>query len=464
MKKSRYKIIFNLYFKFFIAFLILISISVGTVVYLLNVSISSKNSYANWSSWPVQYTVHFSKKINFKDSKPKLTASAIRDLKKLKLSFQIVDKDGNVDLGYNEPQGALKHYAPIEMVQLYKSGWESGKYTMFVGSAENNGEKWTYIIGFPAKISKITFYLSYSNFSKLKFVILGLVIFIILLVAVYGIWMNHVLSRIILCIKRLASNDYVPINENGTYKEVFYNLNLLDSKLKASEDERKRTEVLREEWIANISHDLKTPLSPIKGYAEMLTDSEYAIMPQEVKKYGEIILRNTKNVENIVENLNFTYQLKNGILPINCKEGNIVRLLKEVVISILNHPEYEERNIIFNCLDNRINFNFDDTLLRRAFTNLLYNSVIHNAPGTIINVSIKQEDKIYITIEDDGKGMTDEQVKRLFERYYRGTNSSVSAKGSGLGMAIAMQIIEAHGGKIYVESKINARTKIYIEF
>lgn len=464
MKTSGYKIIFNLYSKFFVAFLILVSIFSGIVFYLLNISISSENSYANWSSWPVYFTSNFYKKISFEGGKPKLSDSAMNDLKKYKLSFQIVDKDGYVTSGYNEPQGASKHYAPIDVVQLYKTGGSTPNYTMFVGSVNNNGEKWTYIIGFPAKISKVTMYLNYDNFLKLKFIILGLFVFIILLVAVYGIWMKHTLSNIISGIKRLASNAYIPMKEEGMYKDVYYSLNLLDSKLKASEDERKRNETLREEWIANVSHDLKTPLSPIKGYAEILTDSEYAVTPQDVKKYGETILRNAKNVETIVENLNFTYQLKNGMFPINRSEGNIARLLKEVIISILNHPEYEERNIIFNCTESRVNFNFDNTLLNRAFTNLLYNSVIHNASDTIIKVSIKKEDKIYIRIEDNGKGMAEEEVKKLFERYYRGTNSSISVKGSGLGMAIAKQIVEAHEGRINVKSELNVGTSIDIEF
>lgn len=464
MEKSGYKIVFNLYFKFFVALLILISIFIGIAFYLLNVSISSENSYANWSSWPVYFTSNFYKNINFQDGKPQLTDTAIGELKKYKLSFQIIDTNGDVSLGYNEPVGAPKHYSPIDVVQLYKTGGASAKHTMFVGSTNNNGEKWTYIIGFPAKISKVVMYFNYDNLLKLKLVILGAFILVILLVAVYGIWMNHILSNIIVGIRKLASNDYVSIKENGIYKDVFFNLNLLNKKLKVSEEERKRNETLREEWIANISHDLKTPLSPIKGYAEILTDSEYAVAPQDVKKYGAIILRNAKNVENIVENLNFTYQLKNGMLPISRREGNIVRLLKEVIINILNHPKYEERNIVFDCTEDRINFNFDNTLLSRAFTNLLYNSVIHNASDTIIKVSIKEKDGIYISIEDNGRGMTEEDVKKLFERYYRGTNSSVNVKGSGLGMAIAKQIIETHDGKINVESKLNVGTSIDIEF
>ncbi|NMM65928.1 HAMP domain-containing histidine kinase [Clostridium sp. P21] len=464
MKKSGYKIIFNLYFKFFIGLLILISIFMGIVLYILNVNMYNESSYANWSSWPAYFTSNFYKKISFEEGKPKLTDSAVSQLKEYKLSFQIIDKNGDVTLEYNEPKGALKHYSPIDIVQLYKNGYSSGDYTMFVGSVNNRGEKWTYIIGFPAKISKIIMYVNYDKFAKIKFIILGLFILLILLVAVYGIWMNRTLSNITTSIKRLASNAYIPIKEEGMYKDLFYSLNLLDNKLKASEEERRRNQALREEWIANISHDLKTPLSPIKGYAEILTDFKYEVSLLDVKKYGEVILRNAENVESIVENLNFTYQLKNGMLPVNRSEENLVRLLKEVIINILNHPKYEERNIMFNCTEDRINFNFDNTLLRRAFTNLLYNSVIHNAPDTIIKVSVREDDKIYITIEDNGKGMIEEEVKKLFERYYRGTKSSISVKGSGLGMAIAKQIIEAHEGEINVKSKLSVGTIIYIEF
>ena len=464
MKKSSYKRVFNLYFKFFIAFLVCISIFIGMVFYLLNVSINNKNSYANWTSWPAYFTSNFSDEIYFQDGRPQLTDEGIMKLEEYKLGFQMVDKDGNVTLVYNAPEGAASHYSPMEMVQLYKTGGNFKDYTMFIGSVTNKEEEWVYIIGFPAKISKVTMYLNYDNYLNIKFVLLGGFILLILLVVIYGICINRTLSNIIAGIKRLTSNDYVPIKEKGMYNEVFNNLNLLNSKLKASEEERKRDEILREEWIANISHDLKTPLSPIKGYAEILTDLEYQVSNDDVKKYGEIILRNAQNVENLVENLNFTYQLKNGMLPINRKEGNITRLLKEVIISILNYPQYEDRNIIFNCSEIMVNFNFDNTLLTRAFTNLLYNSVIHNSSDTIIKVSIKKQDKIFIKIEDNGKGMSEEDVKKLFERYYRGTNSSVNVKGSGLGMAIAKQIIEAHDGKINVESKLNNGTNIEMEF
>lgn len=313
MKKPSFKIIFNLYSKFFAVFLVLIIICMGIVFYLLRINVNNENDYFNWSTTLISFTSNFSKQITFKDGKPQLTASGINDLKKYKLSFQITDENGYVALGYNVPAGALSHYTPIEMVQLYKNGGNLKNYTMFVGSTENNGKKWTYIIGVPAKITKITFYLNYDKTSQVKFIVLGLLLLILFLIATYSVKVSYLLSNIITSIKRLSSDSYIPMKENGVYHDVYKSINLLDTKLKASEAERKRNETLREEWIANISHDLKTPLSPIKGYAEILTDSE------DAKKYGAIILKNVKSVETIVENLNFTYKLKNGMLPMNKK-------------------------------------------------------------------------------------------------------------------------------------------------
>jgi len=459
MKKLNYKFISRLYSIFFVLFLILICLFVVITAYLLK---SDNGSKASWASWPISFTEKFSDKIIFNDGKPELSASGINELKKYKLSFQIIDENGHVVKSYNKLKGELLHYSPIQMVQLYKSSGDIKNHTIFVGSVKSSGTRWTYIIAFPMKVSKLTLYVDYDKASNFKFIILGVVFVIMLIIVVYGMKMNHSLLEVISSIKKLASNSYVPMQKNGIYQDVYENLNLLDTKLKAAELERKKNQTLREEWISNISHDLKTPLSPIKGYAEILADFNYEVNPKDAQKYGTIILRNASNLENIVTDLNFTYKLKNGKVPMKKEDGNLVRLLKEVIIDILNIPKYEERNIVFKCTEDKVNFKFDNTLLRRGFTNLVYNSVVHNEPNTILKVSIEEDDRIHINIEDNGKGMGEEELNKLFERYYRGTSSEV--KGSGLGMAIAKQIIEAHDGNIYVESKLNVGTSIKIEF
>jgi signal transduction histidine kinase len=121
-------------------------------------------------------------------------------------------------------------------------------------------------------------------------------------------------------------------------------------------------------------------------------------------------------------------------------------------------------NIDFNPQSEEIILNCDSTLISRALSNVIYNAIVHNPKGTKIEVNIKKEREIIIEIVDDGKGIPKEELEKLFDRYYRGTNTGEEHKGSGLGMAIAKQIIEAHHGKIMVNSKVGVGTTVKIIF
>src|SRR5690606_38628413 len=104
----------------------------------------------------------------------------------------------------------------------------------------------------------------------------------------------------------------------------------------------------------------------------------------------------------------------------------------------------------------------DKQLLQRAFTNLIFNAVIHNDAGTEIHVSIEQADRPRITIRDNGRGISPEDLSKLFQRYYRGTNTEENHQGSGLGLAIAKQILELHGGSIEVASTLGKGTSFTV--
>ena len=131
----------------------------------------------------------------------------------------------------------------------------------------------------------------------------------------------------------------------------------------------------------------------------------------------------------------------------------------------MNHPLYEETNLVFSTEIEQYSFRCDRTLIQRALMNLIYNAIVHNPPDTFIQASIFQDtEHIKILIEDNGNGIEEGELENLFSRYYRGTNTGESHKGSGLGLAIAKEIVEAHGGKILVESKLGEGTRITIVF
>lgn len=153
------------------------------------------------------------------------------------------------------------------------------------------------------------------------------------------------------------------------------------------------------------------------------------------------MLKNIEYTNTLINDLKLTYKLKNGIIPLNKKNGDLVRFLKELSIDILNYPEYESNIVEFKSDIDTINFVFDYTLLKRAFSNLIINAFTYGNKDTKVCVHITLNENIEIIISDNGKGMSREEVSNLFNRYYRGTNTNRRIEGTGLGLAITKQII-----------------------
>ena len=159
-----------------------------------------------------------------------------------------------------------------------------------------------------------------------------------------------------------------------------------------------------------------------------------------------------------------TYQLESGVIPYHPTEIPFVRYLRELVIDIVNDPAFCNRSIEFESNREEIRICVDRDLFRRAMGNLIVNALTHNLPETTVTVlvNLNQSDKVTVLVFDNGTGISDEEQKQLFERYYRGTNTSEKPEGSGLGLAIAKQIITLHGGDISVNSKPDQGTEFMI--
>lgn len=464
MKRSGYKSVFHIYFICFILLIGMLVAGIGMV--LFTITIQKPDGHAGLSNWPIYFTEDFSAHIVFSDHTPQIKQSGLKQLQENNLWIQIVDTNGNEVQHYNKPQEIPFHYSPSELLFLYQNG--TTDYTIFLGSIWHNGLEWTYIIGFPVQISKITMYFNENRFTSGKPILRGMIavmfLFIIALGLFYSFWLTKQMTRITKVIEEIALRTYTPVTNNGVFHDVYDGLNALSAEIRSSDEMRARNEKLREEWIANITHDLKTPLSPIRGYAELLSDPDYVIEPDEIRKYGDTILKNTAYAEKLIDDLKLTYQLQNEMLPLHKNNQNMVRFVKELVIGFLNNPEYESRNITFYSTDEDIQLLFDPVLLKRALNNLLANALIHNSKETEVAVSVKAEKNVQICIQDNGKGIAKEALSNLFTRYYQGTNTEAKPEGTGLGLAIAKQIIEMHGGSIFVESYVGIGTRFIVEF
>lgn len=452
-----------------VVIVIFINILVVTGLFI-HQKVSAQHPFYQEETSAEAITRSFNKEIVISESGIDITGPGKEMLERNHAWVQILDENGKEIYSYRVPPEAKTKYTPMDIVQSYKYMEKELMSTVFIGEKLGNGERYSYLIGFQNPYLERNI-LTYDIRTVGRFLQIGILTmlcidgFIALCIAyLFSKRLTRPLISLIEGIKQLAHRNYqMRYETKGIYKDVFYNVNVLTEELQTSERERKKLDRMKEEWIANISHDIKTPLASIQGYAEMMRDKDYDFTIEEMRDYAEIIERKSLYLKDVIEELNLSTRLRNKGLALNLKSINIVSLVRNVVIDMLNDARNGNRNIDFRYSDEVILVEADDILIRRAIANLIYNAIVHNDEGVAIDVSVEKEgDLVRIVIEDHGKGIKKEELERIFDRYYRGTNTGEVHKGSGLGMAIAHDIVKAHDGEIHVESELHQGTKIDI--
>ena len=445
--------------------LIAVVIAIGMFYYIFGITEPEGLSLA---SWPDRFTDNFSVWMENDNGNVKIEEVGLKRLDEYGLWLQVIDETGQEVFCHNKPENYPIKYSASELISLHTSAYEQGN-TIFVNSYEDSGETWSYLIGFPYAIGKHMLYYNGENVGRLSplfrtgifFILCSILLFVIC----YGFWLTRHLGKISKGIGDVSMRSYTSLPEKGVFGEIYGALNKMDAEICHSDKVQQDTERIRREWIANITHDLKTPLSPIKGYAELLMDS-LTLDSETIQEYGGIILKNVNHTEKMINDLKLTYQLDSGAVPYHPQTVRLVRFLKELVIDIVNDPAFANRSIEFESNIQECEVCLDIDLFRRAVNNLIINALTHNPPETKVTISIDTDSKkrILICISDNGIGMSDKEQSELFNRYYRGTNMKEKPEGSGLGLAIAKQIITLHNGNIAVKSKRGEGTRFTIIF
>lgn len=403
-----------------------------------------------------------------KDNNFSLDENNINKLIDNNVWIQVLNKENNEVYQVNKPENVPNNYITADLIDFIQNPWGSdAPTTIYTNNIVKENESYTLLVGFPInKIFKFKMTFTEESLKYHKSIIVFALVLMIIVAYLFSRSLVKPMLSLVEDIDDLKNGIYdKKANKKGIFKDVSKNINNLSSVLKENEIQRKEVDKAKEEWIANISHDLKTPLSSIKGYAELLKGDEYEINIEEAKRYGSAILDNSNYIQDLVNDLSLVYKLKNKVIPINFKEENLISLIKESIIDLLNNSKYSDREINLNYYDENIIVNCDKKYLKRAINNLIINSLEHNSKDTIVAVSIQKKDtSIFIKIEDNGQGIRKEDLKNIFNRYYKGVTTSSSSNGSGLGMAIAKEVIKCHGGSINLESEPGIGTKIIIAF
>ncbi len=224
----------------------------------------------------------------------------------------------------------------------------------------------------------------------------------------------------------------------------------------------KDQENYRREFLGNVSHELKTPLFTIQGY--ILTLIEGALKDKKVR--GKYLRRSAKGLDrliSIVKDLDLITQFESGIKTVDKTDFNIYELIENVYDLMEFESEKNNTKLLINNENNTpVIVNADKERILQVLTNLVVNSIKYGKEGGYTKVKVEEydNDRIIVRVKDNGEGIEDEHLPRLFERFYRiDKNRSRKKGGSGLGLSIVKHIIEAHQEQIFVESKIGQGTE-----
>lgn len=333
------------------------------------------------------------------------------------------------------------------------------------------GEDFRFSSGTPGTLYYITGLGPIGRFAGKYFSSLGIAILLILILT-NGI-ITYIVSRSILRPLRILKrgtdeirqgnlNFKVACSSNDEIGEVCAAFEQMRSKLKESIDQQLQLEENRKELISSISHDLKTPITSIKGYVEGIVDG-VADTPEKMEKYIRTIYTKAVDMDRLIDDLFLFSKLDLKKLPFNFEKVDLVRYFEDCREEL--QLDLEKHNIRLE-LEKGVTQAIaaaDREKLKRVIVNIVENSVkyMNREDGRILIRISDIQDSFRIGIEDNGPGIAPEELPLIFDRFYRTDRSrNSSTGGSGLGLAIARQIIEGHGGRIWAESEPGQGTRI----
>ncbi|MDR7000888.1 two-component system histidine kinase PnpS [Neobacillus niacini] len=229
--------------------------------------------------------------------------------------------------------------------------------------------------------------------------------------------------------------------------------------------EIKKLEQMRKDFVANVSHELKTPVTSIKGFTETLLDG--AMNNQEtLESFLSIILKESDRLQTLIQDLLDLSKIEQQGFKLALQQVDLNPLLKEIITMLNGKAQEKKINIDFYHNQEQIFIEGDVNRLKQVFINLIANSITYTpAEGEVKVILLEQEKSIRIHVKDSGVGIEKDEIPRIFERFYRVDRArSRNSGGTGLGLAIVKHLVEAHHGTISVRSNVGEGSEFIIEF
>lgn len=257
-----------------------------------------------------------------------------------------------------------------------------------------------------------------------------------------------------------------PINtldlENPLEQEMYPELQPLLERIEQSNKEKEAVAAMRREFSANVSHELKTPLTSISGYAEIMKDG--LVRPEDMQHFSEKIYQEASRLITLVEDIIKLSRLDEGRVELEKEEVDLYELSREIISRLA--PQAAKNQVRLELTGESVKYTGIRQILDEMIYNITENAIKYNNPGGKVSVwagNTLQGKKIVVT--DNGIGIPEDQIDRIFERFYRVDKShSKERGGTGLGLSIVKHGVMLHHGEVHVESKLGEGTRIELVF
>lgn len=288
---------------------------------------------------------------------------------------------------------------------------------------------------------------------------------------VVGLWVYRSIAVPLVKLKKATQNikegnlDFVlDVEGKDEFSELCQDFEEMRRRLKESTEEKSLIEKENRELISNISHDLKTPITAVKGYVEGIMDG-VADTPEKMDRYVRTIYNKTNEMDHLINELTFYSKIDTNRIPYTFSKLNVEDYFEDCSEEVGLELETRGIELVYaNYVEKDVMVIADGEQIRRVIHNIISNAIKYmDKPKGIIQIRIKDVgDFIQSEIEDNGKGIGPKDLPYIFDRFYRTDVSRNSSKGgSGIGLSIVKKILEDHGGKVWATSRLGIGTIMY---
>ncbi|WP_421663530.1 sensor histidine kinase [Lysinibacillus telephonicus] len=366
----------------------------------------------------------------------------------------IDDNTGYIAWDYMIPKELPDQYSLTDIAKFTKNYLED--YPVFVWE-HNDG---LVVVGYPKKsLAKYEYILPVAWVSSLPLrmavLLLINIVVALLLSLLIGYRLVHSIRPLTQGIQALAEDRETFIEPKGILADLAQSVNRASTLLRKKNESLKSRDEARSNWIAGISHDIRTPLSMVLGYSSNL--EENCDIPAQQRRQAGIIRQQGEYLRSLVSDLNLVSMLEYEMQPLNKKLIRTSVLIRQIATEFLNNGLDERFILEVDNLDENVKVNGDERLLTRAINNLIQNSINHNPDGCLIRLQTtfdESNNSCSFIIADNGKGISQSEIPSLLELPYSSKRKHPRNNGHGLGLPMVERIAKAHQGHLILSSDI----------